>query len=280
MSKAASPELTVRFWGVRGTIACPGSATLRYGGNTACVELRCSGKLVILDGGTGLRPLGEELRAEGPGLDADLFYSHCHLDHIVGMPLFGPAYVTGNRFRLWAGNLLPDRTLGQVLHQLMAAPLFPVPPDIFKADIEFRDFHCGETLAPRPDIVVRTAPLHHPDGATGYRIEHAGKAVAYITDTEHFPDRIDENVLALVKGADLMIYDATYTEEEYRDRIGWGHSTWREGVKLAEAAGVKVLVLFHHDPGHDDAFMDDLAAAAAAARPGTIVAREGELLRV
>ena len=130
-----------------------------------------------------------------------------------------------------------------------------------------------------PHISLRTAPLNHPNGATGYRIEYAGKAVAYITDTEHRPEGLDCNILALVKRADLMIYDATYTDAEFPQHKDWGHSTWQEGVRLADAAGVRRLVIFHHDPGHDDAFMDGVATEAAVTRPGTIVAHEGLVLR-
>ncbi len=161
----------------------------------------------------------------------------------------------------------------------MSAPLFPIPIDIFAAKLEFRDFLVGEVLQPHPGITLRTGPLNHPDGATGYRVEYNGKAVAYITDTEHRPGERDTNILRLVERADVMIYDATYTDEEYPARHGWGHSTWQEAVRLADAAQVGTLVIFHHDPDHDDAFMDRVAAEAAAARPGTIVAQEGLVLR-
>ncbi len=272
--------ITVRFWGVRGSVACAGPQTLRYGGNTSCVEVRCGNRLFVFDAGTGMRPLGEKLAQAASPLDGDIFFSHCHLDHIIGLPFFGPAYTPGNHFRLWAGHLLPDRRLKEVLYQLMETPLFPVPPDIFKADIEYHDFHAGETLTPQADITIRTASLNHPDGATGYRIEHAGRSVAYITDTEHRPDGPDKNVLALADRVNLMIYDATYTDEEYGQHTGWGHSTWQEGIRLADAAGVGQLVIFHHDPGHDDTFMDRIAAAAAALRPGTVVAIEGSTIDV
>ncbi len=272
--------MKVRFWGVRGTIACGGRETVRYGGNTSCVEVRCGERLLILDGGTGLRPLGEALGAASSAVDADLMLSHCHLDHIIGLPLFQPFYAGENRFRLWAGHLLPQLSLVDVMHSMMAAPLFPVPPDVFKAQVEYRDFTAGELLHPQPGVVIRTGPLNHPDGATGYRIEHGGAAVAYITATEHRPGERDANVLALARAADLLIYDCTYTDEEYPAHAGWGHSTWQEGVRLADASGAKTLVVFHHDPSHDDATMDRSAAASASARAGTVVAREGDVLQV
>ncbi len=144
-------------------------------------------------------------------------------------------------------------------------------------DIGFRDFDCGDTLEPHPGIVIRTAPLDHPNGAVGYRIEHDGKILAYVTDTEHGSSGLDSNVLELSAGADLMIYDASYTEAEYQAHIGWGHSTWEQAVRLADAANVKSLALFHHDPSHDDDLLDTIGDAAAAARAGTSVAREGAL---
>jgi phosphoribosyl 1,2-cyclic phosphodiesterase len=268
---------SVRFWGVRGSIPCPGPDYVRYGGNTSCVEIRCGDRLLIFDGGTGLRALGKDLEPQAP-LDADLFFSHTHFDHVSGLPFFKPLFGAANRFRLWAGHLLPGRSLREVLCDMMVAPLFPVPIEAFAAETSYRDFEAGETLHPQPGIVLRTARLNHPNGATGYRIDHAGKSLCYVTDTEHVPGRPDPNILALIQGADLVIYDGTYTDAEFPKFASWGHSTWQEGVRLAEAAGAGRLVVFHHDPGHDDAFMDQVAAEAERARPGTIVAREGLVL--
>ncbi len=271
--------IQVRFWGVRGSIACPGESYVRYGGNTSCVEMRCGPHLLIFDGGTGLRELGRTLEG-APALDADIFFSHSHLDHVAGVPFFRPLFDAKNRFRLWAGHLKPERGLMDVLCQMMAAPLFPVPPAAFDADTEFNDFTAGERLEPRPGVAIDTAPLNHPNGATGYRVGYGGRAVAYVTDTEHERERLDPNILGLIQGADLLIYDSTYTETEYPAYVGWGHSTWQHGVSLADAAKVGRLVIFHHAPNHDDPFMDAVAAEAERRRPGTVVAREGMLLSV
>jgi phosphoribosyl 1,2-cyclic phosphodiesterase len=272
-----SGRVSVRFWGVRGSIACPGPETVRYGGNTSCVEIRCGDHLLIMDGGTGLRELGGALLKNGP-INADLFYTHTHFDHICGLPFFGPAYVRGNKIRLWAGHLLPEHCLEDVLCGMMMAPLFPVPMSLLTTQVSFKDFRCGETLHPRPGIRLRTGALNHPNGATGYRVEYGGKSVAYITDTEHRKTGLDANVLALIEGADIFIYDSTYTEAEYPSHLDWGHSTWEEGIRLADAAKVKTFVIFHHDPSHDDAFMDGVGSAARKLRPSSIVAREGMVL--
>jgi phosphoribosyl 1,2-cyclic phosphodiesterase len=267
-----------RFWGVRGSIACPGPDTVRYGGNTSCVEIRCGDRLMVFDGGTGLRLLGNELMRDGRPAKLDIFYSHTHFDHICGLPFFAPCYDPKSKIRIWAGHL-NGRGIEAVLNNMMIEPLFPIPMGIFTAKLEFVDFAAGKKLAPHRGIRLATGRLNHPNGATGYRVEYAGKTVAYITDTEHRPGGLDGNVLGLIERADLMIYDATYTDAEYPRHKDWGHSTWEEGVRLADAAGVRTLVIFHHDPGHDDAFMDGIAADAARVRPGTIVAREGLILR-
>ena len=275
-----SQRLSVTFWGVRGSIPCPGPATVRYGGNTPCLEIRAADRLMIFDAGTGLLPLGNSLAAKGAPIDADWYFTHTHFDHIQGIPFFSPLYDKRNRFRLWASHLAPDRSLKDVLSNMMQAPLFPIPIEIFGADVAYNDFPCTTTLEPAPGVRVRTAVLNHPNGATGYRVEVGAKSICYVTDTEHVPGKPDESILGLIAGADLVIYDSTYTDDEYPGHVGWGHSTWQEGVRLVEKAGAKRLAIFHHDPSHDDAFMDRIAAAAAAARPGTIVAREGATIEL
>ena len=268
-------DFSVRFWGVRGSIACPEPALARYGGNTACVEVNCGGRVIVFDAGTGLRALGSALVGKGAPVDTDIFYSHCHIDHICGLPFFAPAFRRSSKLRLWAGNLLPAFGLEQTMRDFFSAPVFPDAFNTFRAAFEFHDFRAGDTLTLGPDITLRTAPLDHPGGSTGYRLEYRGRSLTYLTDTEHKPGELDANVLALARDADVMIYDGTFTDTEFPSRVGWGHSTWQQGAKLAEAARAKVLTLIHHDPGHDDAFLDGVAADVAAVRPGSVLAREG-----
>jgi phosphoribosyl 1,2-cyclic phosphodiesterase len=273
---SAKAPFSVRFWGVRGSIASPGPRTARYGGNTSSVEVRCGDRLLMFDAGTGLRYLGKSL--DGARLDTDIFFTHTHFDHVCGLPFFRPLFNSQNRFRLWSGHLRGAMTLKRVLSEFMMAPLFPVPPEVFSSSLEYRDFNGGELLTPAPGIAVSTAILNHPDGATGYRVEFGGRAICYVTDTEHVPGSPDRNILKLIDGADLVIYDSMYTDEEYRKFVGWGHSTWQEGVRLCKEAGAKRMVVFHHDPDHDDDTLDAIAREVDKALPGSVVAHEGLVL--
>ena len=267
----------IKFWGVRGSIPCPGWETVRYGGNTSCVEMQVGGERLIFDGGTGLRVLGQSLMTESP-VKAHLFFTHSHWDHIQGFPFFIPAFIRGNTFKIYAVASPKGATIKQTLHDQMLHPNFPVPLQIMRADLEFYDLEMGETLH-YGDVSVETRPLNHPGEAVGYRVNWRGLSAAYITDTEHFPDRLDDNVLALAWQADVMIIDATYTDEEYNDpkysKVGWGHSTWQQAVKIAQAAQVKQLVLFHHDPAHNDDFLDRIGEQVRKIFPETILAQEG-----
>ena len=269
---------SVRFWGVRGSIACSGPGTARYGGNTSSLEVRCGDRLLLFDAGTGIRYLGKTLNGGAP-VDADIFFTHTHFDHVCGLPFFGPFFQPRNRFRLWAGHLGGGMTLKRVMSEFMMAPLFPVPPEVFRASMEYRDFTVGDTLK-AGEATLRTVALNHPDGATGYRIDYRGKSLCYLTDNEHVPGAPDKKLLELIQGADVVIYDCMYTDEEYPAYVGWGHSTWQEGVRLCKAAGAKKLVVFHHDPEHDDDLLDGVAREVAKALPGSIVAREGLVIEL
>ena len=270
-------QFTIHFWGVRGSIPCPGSETVRYGGNTPCIEMRAGGKRLIFDGGTGLRVFGLSLLSQMPA-EAYLFFTHTHWDHIQGFPFFIPAFIKGNRFHIHGAVAPNGATIEERLNDQMRHPNFPVPLQVMGADLKFYDIEVGEPIKIN-DIVVDSVLLNHPGEAVGYRVNWGGYSAAYVTDTEHLPDRLDENVLKLADGADVMIYDATYTDEEYysktSSKVGWGHSTWQEGVKVAKAAKVKKLVIFHHDPQHNDAFLDKVGEQVAQRFPDSIMAREG-----
>jgi phosphoribosyl 1,2-cyclic phosphodiesterase len=272
MSKLDS-QFKIHFWGVRGSIACPGAATIRYGGNTPCVEMLVDGHRLIFDAGTGIYVLGQSLLPHLP-VSGHIFFSHSHWDHIQGFPFFSPAFMSGNEFDLYGATMPSGMTIEQRLSDQMMQPNFPVPLQIMGANLRFHNLEYGMEVN-LGDVNIQTGLLNHPGGAMGYRVNWQNRSVAYITDTEHFNSEIDRDVLTLVDGADVLIYDCTYTDEEYPSRVGWGHSTWQEGVKLAIAAGVNQLVIFHHDPSHNDDFMDEIGISAAKVFPHTIVAREG-----
>jgi phosphoribosyl 1,2-cyclic phosphodiesterase len=268
-------QFKIHFWGVRGSIACPGANTVRYGGNTSCVEMLVAGVRLIFDAGTGIRVLGEQLESPTTG---HIFFSHSHWDHIQGFPFFAPAFVPGNRFDIYGAVAPTGEQIEQRLNDQMRHPNFPVPLQIMNADLHFHNIQYQAQIA-IGDAIVETILLNHPGDAMGYRVNWHNRSAAYITDTEHHPDRLDDNVLRAIEGVDVLIYDSTYTDAEYHDprssKIGWGHSTWQHGVELARTANVKQLVIFHHDPAHDDDFMDEVAFQARSSFPTAIVAKEG-----
>lgn len=272
-------SFAVKFWGVRGSIACPEASHLGYGGNTACVAVECGPHRIILDAGTGIRRLGQHLAREGVK-DIHLLLSHLHLDHIIGLPFFEPAFDPATRITVRAGNLLPRYRLQEEIGQLMRAPFFPVSPQIFQAAIQYIDFISGEMFTLAPGLDITTAALNHPDGATGYRINWHGHSICYITDTEHFPDRVDNRIVELVRDTDLMVYDATFCPATYPRHQGWGHSTWQAAIAIAQQANVKRVALFHHDPDSDDAALTQREQEAQAAFPNLFAAREGMTVKI
>jgi phosphoribosyl 1,2-cyclic phosphodiesterase len=281
--------MQMTFWGVRGSIPTPGQNTVQFGGNTSCVEVRAKNAILIFDGGTGLRLLGKKLLKEMP-ITAHMFFSHVHWDHIQGFPFFEPAFVAGNVFHLYGGNNV-SRTLEETLAGQMDHPNFPVHLTAMGAKMVFRDLREGETVeiddGAGGKARVTTASGNHPQGVFAFRLEHEGKALVYATDTEHYEGRIDEKLVQLARGADVLVYDAQYTPEEYAGtagtggpKKGWGHSTFEEGAKIARAAGARKLVLFHHDPIQGDVAVREKEKRARAVFPDALAAHEGLTLEV
>ncbi|NRG19352.1 MBL fold metallo-hydrolase [Rhizobiales bacterium] len=269
-------DFSLKLWGVRGSTPTPGASTLRYGGETSCMELRAGGALVLIDCGSGARNFGRGLHALPP-CRFDLLFTHTHLDHICGLPFFTPAYDERFEISAWAGHFASKDGLADIICRIMSPPIFPVAAKSLKA-VTFKDFKAGGSI-PRDDgLKIRTVKLNHPGGACGYRFEFEKKSICIITDHEHGDRKIDEGVRRFVEGADVMIYDAMYTDEEYKQFVGWGHSTWQKAVELALDADVKTPVLFHHDPRRDDDALDEIGEAARKRHPGTLIASEGMIL--
>jgi phosphoribosyl 1,2-cyclic phosphodiesterase len=273
----AAPSMVVRFWGVRGSLASPGAGTLKTGGNTSCVEVRCGKEMVIFDLGTGLRPLGAALMLNGP-VRASLFLSHYHWDHIAGLPFFAPAYDPRSELTIH-GAMRRGRDVRQILSGQMIDPYFPVDLGALNAHLSFVTLQDGG-LAHLGKAVVKAAELNHPGGALGFRLEHEGRAMVYATDFEHGTSA-DDRLVELARGADLMVFDAQFTPAEYEgngvpSKKGWGHSTYAVGAQLAKRAGVKRLALYHHAPERDDKGISKLAALAKKLHPGAFAACEGQ----
>ena len=265
-----------RFWGVRGSIPTPQRENLGYGGNTACVEIRQTDQpRLILDAGSGLRLLGLKLNAELPGAEAraHIFLSHLHWDHIQGIPFFEPLYTPGwslTFYSQWDAGYLED-----ALRRQLRKPYFPVESAV-KAALEFRQVGPGPVRIGELDITA--FPVSHPDACSGFRIDTPRGSVVYATDHEHGAAAADANLRRHSRGATALIYDAQFTPEEYERYRGWGHSTWREGIRVAADAAVERLVLFHHDPCRTDAALDRVVEEAAAEFPAVSAAREGSCI--
>jgi phosphoribosyl 1,2-cyclic phosphodiesterase len=269
-------DFKVRFWGVRGSIPTPGKATFDIGGNTACVEIRCGEKLIILDAGSGIRELGISLLKEMP-IEATILFSHLHWDHIQGFPFFAPGFIAGNKLNLFAEKKL-NKTFESLMSGQMIYPHFPITMKDLDARITFNELEYGDEID-FDKVNIKTSRNNHPDGCIAFRIEYKGKILVYATDTEHY-SCVDPILEKSAKNADYIIYDTTYTNDEYSGTVGspktgWGHSTWQEGVKLVKKANIKNLVLFHHDPAHSDEDIRKMEADAKKVFPNTIAAYEG-----
>ena len=272
--------MLVRFWGVRGSTPTPQSENLRYGGNTSCVEVRVNGHIYVFDCGTGFRNLGKQLSQEHAGngksghpINAHIFLSHFHWDHIQGIPFFSPLYNDRDSSFIFHSSSR-TRGLQQALEEQMADPYFPVNMSDMAAHRQFCTIDEGSTQL--EGCTVQSKWLNHPQGCLGFRMETQGKVIVYATDNEPGDPVFDKSVRKLAEGADLLIYDAQYLPEEYAARKqGWGHSHWREAINVVMESGAKELILFHHDPDHSDSCIDAVVKQAREHYPKVRAASEG-----
>jgi phosphoribosyl 1,2-cyclic phosphodiesterase len=302
--------LSVRFWGDRGSIPCPGPDTVVYGGNTSCLEIRADEKLVIIDFGTGIKPLGDWLMAndfkKGP-IDADIFITHTHWDHIMGLPMFTPIFIPTSRLRIRGPVSYEDETLESIIGAQLSYRYWPVRQSELSAQIEYGQIK--ETSLDLGDgLWVTTKYLNHPILCLGYRFEYKGRSIVTAYDNEPFRNLFptdpadpsydeeaaregelvareeNEKMLRFFQGAGVLIHDSQYTEKEYRaGKVGWGHSSYEHSINAAHKAGVKKLVMFHHDPNRIDRQLEQLESEYRAKVRGktnmeVMMAREGLLI--
>jgi ribonuclease BN (tRNA processing enzyme) len=298
--------LSVSFWGVRGSIPCPGRSTVEFGGNTSCLEIRAGKRLAIVDLGTGVKPLGDrimETDAKNGPLDMDVFISHTHWDHIMGFLMFTPNFIPGTSLRIRGPVSYNEDTLASIIGDQLSYRYWPIRQSELAAKIEYQELK-ETTLDLGGGLRLTTKYLNHPILCLGYRFEYQGKSIVTAYDHEPFRNLFptdpsdpgyneeaaqegeaaakEENarILGFFKGADILIHDSMFTADEFKKHLGWGHSSYEIAIEAAVEAGVKKLVLFHHDPSRTDAQLETLERkykkeTRGRARPEIIMAREG-----
>jgi phosphoribosyl 1,2-cyclic phosphodiesterase len=289
--------LSARFWGVRGSIPSPGPDTVIYGGNTSCIEIRADDRPIILDLGTGIRPLGEWLVANDykktGKISADIFVTHTHWDHILGFPMFTPLYIPGTELRITGPVSFENESLEAIIGTQLSYRYWPVRTGELSAKITYKQIK-ETTLDLGDGLSVTSKFLNHPIFCLGYRFSYGGKSIATVYDHEPYRNLFDTNdedeakegeiaaaeenekILKFMEGSDVVIHDAQYFEDEYSSHIGFGHATPAHAVDAAAKAGVKKLVLFHYEPSHTDAQLADVEKKYADNKSfEIIVAKEG-----
>lgn len=294
--------LSVRFWGVRGSIPCPGPDTVRFGGNTSCLEIRADERLLIVDIGTGIRSLGDwlvanDLKNKGR-IDADIFVTHTHWDHIMGFPLFAPAFIPDANLRITGPVSFENTNLETIIETQLSYRYWPIRSGELPAHIEYNQIR-ETTLDLGGGLTVTSKFLNHPILCLGYRFNYQGKSIATVFDHEPFRNLFptdpaeegydeetaregeltaaeeNEKVLRFFQGVDILIHDAQYTQAEYLLHLGWGHTSCEHTIDSAVKANVKKLVFFHHDPAHTDSHLTRFEKIYRNKAVKSIMAREG-----
>jgi phosphoribosyl 1,2-cyclic phosphodiesterase len=291
---ASSPSARIKLWGTRGSIAVPSPETLRYGGNTTCVELRADGEIIVLDAGSGIRPLGIALDREFQArpIELSLLISHAHWDHIQGFPFFKPAYDSKNEIRIF-GFDGAGATFREIMTEPMKSPFFPITMRELSAKMDINKL--SEMKFSLGKVDIHASFVNHPGVCAGYRIFTSGGSVAFLPDHEPYEFFLHaargkqlsaaqakkiaaeqhDALVQFLRGSDILILDSQYTDQEYETYVGWGHGSITSAVSLALEAQVQTLLLFHHDPSHDDNVVDMMVKSAR-----ELVAKRGRSLEV
>ena len=269
----------VKIWGARGSIPVASPDHMKFGGSTACVELDINGHKVIIDAGSGIRELGMEIMEKGIAC-AHLLISHGHYDHVMGLPFFYPVYKTDMQLDIWSGHTNGNPCTRNIIAGFMQEPYLPVNLDLMHANMVFHDIKEAEQIDLGNGISATTCSTNHPGGCLAWRVTDGSKSVVYWSDHEHGDKSIDDKLTAFSKDADILLYDAMYTDKEYPSKVGFGHSTWRKACEFAASAKAKQLLLFHHSPERTDRQMEAIEADAAKIFPGTRAAHEGQIIKL
>jgi phosphoribosyl 1,2-cyclic phosphodiesterase len=275
----ADQTLRVQFWGVRGNIPSPGAETVRYGGNTACVEVLVGNQRLIFDAGTGFRVLGQHMAQQAYPVDASLFFTHTHWDRIQGFPFFIPAFLPQTRLKIYGAPALKGACIKQLLTDQMLRPNFFKPLQTMKAQMTFHNIQAGHVIE-LEDVTVETISLNRHTNALGYRVNWQDLSLVYATDTDPTQAEVDPGLVYLAQGADVLIFDGTYADAAYTDPDPLPLAPWQLSIQVAEACGVDQLVLFHHNPCHGDDQLDELERKVKAQFSQACLAKEGMAITV
>lgn len=268
----------LHFLGVRGSTPCCSDQYAEYGGHTSCIVLELDCGIIIFDAGSGISTAGSLTQHLNKKIN--IFFTHVHLDHMMGLPFFMPVWNPTFSVDIWAGSLGSYGGIESFFNNTFTAPLFPVSFKAFSGNLTCKDFTPGTILTPLEGVDIQTTALNHPNGATGYRVNYKGRSFALITDHEHTPGVLDQDVCDFIRETDVFIYDSSYDDHNFEKFAGWGHSTWQEAVRLGQAANVKKTVIFHHDPLNTDDRMRIIEKNVRLADPTAVVSRQGMIMDI
>ena len=280
MANSDNGLFEVTFWGTRGTLATPGHQFSKVGGNTNCTEVTCGDTTLIFDAGTGIRELGSKLTSLGKTANIHLMLTHAHYDHVEGIPFFAPFFNPNSKVNVTCGPLDGSGSTEETVRNLMRRPYFPVGPEVFTCELNCVDLLSNDQFDVSDQIRVTTCPLVHPGGASAYRVDFNGKSFAVVTDTEHTPEKHNQDILRIIDGVDLFIYDSSLTDSELPDFAGYGHSTFEEGMRLCKEAGAKAFLAFHHMPFRTDQELEQFEQIIRDDNPQSGIARDGKSVKL
>jgi phosphoribosyl 1,2-cyclic phosphodiesterase len=262
----------IKFLGVRGSTPCCEDSYLHYGGHTSCVISRCDNKLLIFDAGSGIASISYDCLKDIK--EVYLFFSHFHLDHVLGLPFLKAMWNKNITVHIYSGTLKPYGGVQKFLSSTFSPPLFPVAFDDWPCEKKMYDIDPGSTIKIN-DIQIDTCSLNHPNGSIGYRVTYNNKSFCYITDHEHSDEKINNNLINFINEANYFIYDSSFEDDEYPKYKGWGHSTWQEAIRIGNQANVENVVLFHHEPFHTDTIMEKIEETVNIQYNNVIVSKQG-----